>query len=222
MTTRRDVLAAGVAGAALLSLSALPAGARTTRKASKRLKILVLGGTGFLGPHFVEAARVRGHTLTLFNRGKTNPGRFGGKGYRDIEQLKGDRKTDLAALEGKRRWDAVLDTSAYIPADVTRSAALLASRVKHYLLISTISVHAKSGRPAFALAGGHRRRHADVLAVAARRAPCPTESRPFARARGRRAEGLARDARRGLSGISGAASPTVRYARASPPRRPGR
>ncbi|GHE31461.1 NAD-dependent epimerase/dehydratase family protein [Vulcaniibacterium thermophilum] len=144
MTTRRDVLAAGIAAAGLLSLGTLPVA--RARKA-KRLKILVLGGTGFLGPQFVEAARARGHTLTLFNRGKTNPDRFAGEDYRDIEQLHGDRKTDLSALEGKRRWDAVLDTSAYIPADVTRSARLLAPRVGQYLLISTISVYARNDKP---------------------------------------------------------------------------
>lgn len=141
---RREFIAAG---AAAMSLLALPAGALAAAK-PKPLKLLVLGGTGFLGPHFVEAARKRGHTLTLFNRGKTNPDKFSGEDYRDIEQLHGDRKTDLSALEGERKWDAVLDTSAYIPADVTRSAKLLAPKVKQYLLVSTISVYAKNDVPA--------------------------------------------------------------------------
>jgi len=141
---RRDFLAAG---AAAMSLLALPGGALAAARA-KPLKLLVLGGTGFLGPHFVEAARKRGHTLTLFNRGKTNPDKFSGEDYRDIEQLHGDRKTDLSALEGERQWDAVLDTSAYIPADVTRSGKLLAPKVKQYLLVSTISVYAKNDVPA--------------------------------------------------------------------------
>lgn len=141
---RREFIAAGAAG---LSLLALPAGALAAAK-PKPLKLLVLGGTGFLGPHFVEAARKRGHTLTLFNRGKTNPDKFSGEDYRDIEQLHGDRKTDLSALEGERKWDAVLDTSAYIPADVTRSGKLLAPKVKQYLLVSTISVYAKNDVPA--------------------------------------------------------------------------
>ena len=143
MTHRRDFLAAGLAGA---SLFALPAFARkSSGRAAKPLDLLVLGGTGFLGPHFVEAAQARGHRLTLFNRGKTNPGRFAGRG--DIEQLQGDRKTDLKALEGERRWDAVLDTSAYLPADVTRSAQLLAARVQQYLIVSTISVYARTDTP---------------------------------------------------------------------------
>lgn len=140
---RRDFLAAGAAAASLL---ALPGGALAAAK-PQPLKLLVLGGTGFLGPHFVEAARKRGHTLTLFNRGKTNPDKFSGEDYRDIEQLHGDRKTDLSALEGERKWDAVLDTSAYIPADATRSAKLLAPKVKQYLLVSTISVYAKNDVP---------------------------------------------------------------------------
>lgn len=140
---RRDFLAAGAAG---LSLLALPGGALAAARA-KPLKLLVLGGTGFLGPHFVEAARKRGHTLTLFNRGKTNPDKFSGEDYRDIEQLHGDRKTDLSALAGERQWDAVLDTSAYIPADVTRSAKLLAPKIKQYVLVSTISVYAKNDVP---------------------------------------------------------------------------
>lgn len=143
MTHRRDFLAAGLAGAGLL---ALPAFARAKSRA-KPLKILVMGGTGFLGPHFVEAARKAGHTLTLFNRGKTNPERFSGEDYRDVEQLHGDRKTDMKALEGERRWDAVLDTSAYLPADVSRAGKLLGPRVGQYLLVSTISVYAKTDTP---------------------------------------------------------------------------
>ncbi|MGO4262566.1 NAD-dependent epimerase/dehydratase family protein [Lysobacter sp. TAB13] len=141
---RRDFLAAGAASAGLL---AMPSFARTIAKPTPR-KILVMGGTGFLGPHFVEIARKHGHALTLFNRGKTNPDKFSGEEYHDIEQLHGDRKTDMKALEGDRQWDAVLDTSAYIPADVTRSGKLLAARVKQYVLVSTISVYAKNDVPA--------------------------------------------------------------------------
>lgn len=108
---------------------------------------VVLGGTGFLGPHFVEAARANGHKLTLFNRGKSNPTRFNGEEFKDIEQLRGDRKDDLSALEGKRRWDAVLDTSAYFPADVTRAARLLGDRAGQYVIISSISVYADNSKP---------------------------------------------------------------------------
>jgi 2'-hydroxyisoflavone reductase len=103
----------------------------------KKLTILIMGGTGFLGPHIVETATKHGHTLTLFNRGKTHPGLFP-----NIEQLHGDRKTDLSALKD-RKWDVVIDTSAYIPGDVTRSTTLLAPNIGQYILISTVSVYAK-------------------------------------------------------------------------------
>jgi 2'-hydroxyisoflavone reductase len=146
MTTRRDFIVAAAASAGLFALPAL-ARRSAARKPGRPLQILVLGGTGFLGPHFVDAARAKGHKLTLFNRGKTNPTRFSGEEFRDVEQLHGDRKTDMKALQGKRRWDAVLDTSAYIPADVTRSTRLLAKRVDQYLLVSTISVYARMDTP---------------------------------------------------------------------------
>ena len=146
MTTRRDFIVAATASAGLFALPAL-ARRSSARKPGQPLQILVLGGTGFLGPHFVEAARAKGHKLTLFNRGKTNPARFSGQAFKDIEQLHGDRKADMKALQGRRRWDAVLDTSAYIPADVMRSTRLLAKRVDQYLLVSTISVYAKMDAP---------------------------------------------------------------------------
>lgn len=104
----------------------------------KRLSILILGGTGFLGPHVVDAARARGHTLTLFNRGKTKPGLFP-----DLEKLQGDRDGKLDALAG-RTWDAVVDTSGYVPRIVKLSAELLAPRVGHYVFISTISVYKRN------------------------------------------------------------------------------
>jgi 2'-hydroxyisoflavone reductase len=84
----------------------------------------------------VASARARGHQVTLFNRGKTNPGLFP-----DLETLHGDRNADLSALAG-RRWDAVIDTSGYTPKQVTRSAEQLRDGVSQYLFISTISVYA--------------------------------------------------------------------------------
>src|SRR5262245_25908585 len=106
MTNRRTFL--------MMSGSLLASGLRGTRaEASARAEpksILFLGGTGFLGPHTVEAALRRGHKVTLFNRGKTRPGLFP-----DLEKLQGDReKDDLKALEN-RKWDAVVDTSANVP-----------------------------------------------------------------------------------------------------------
>ena len=150
MSSRRDFLVAAAAASAWLALPGCAQSvARGTpaKQARAPLNILVLGGTGFLGPHFVEAARARGHRLTLFNRGKTNPTRFDGSEFGDIEQLHGDLKVYLSALCGERRWDAVLDTSAYFPADVKRSAGLLAPRVGQYLLVSSISVYADNSTP---------------------------------------------------------------------------
>jgi 2'-hydroxyisoflavone reductase len=110
-------------------------------RAADSLSVLILGGTGFVGPHVVERLLARGHTVTLFNRGRTNPQLFP-----TVEKLRGDRKTDVGALEG-RSFDAVIDTSAYIPADVTRVATLLAPRVKHYQIISSISAYANFSKP---------------------------------------------------------------------------
>jgi 2'-hydroxyisoflavone reductase len=98
--------------------------------------ILVLGGTNFLGPHVVDAALARGHTVTLFNRGKTHA-----ELYPDLEKLHGDRDGHLEALAG-RKWDAVVDPSGYVPRIVKMSAELLAPSVGHYVFISTISVYA--------------------------------------------------------------------------------
>lgn len=103
------------------------------------LSILILGGTGFLGPHVVERALERGHGVTLFNRGRTDPQRFA-----HLEQLRGDRDHDLDALRG-RRWDAVIDTSGYVPRHVRGPAELLADAVGQYLFVSTCSVYPELG-----------------------------------------------------------------------------
>jgi len=78
----------------------------------------------------------RGHTLTFFNRGKTNAGVLP-----DIERIQGDRNGQLDGLKG-RSWDAVIDTSGYVPRHVRLSAELLHLQVPHYLFISTVSVYA--------------------------------------------------------------------------------
>jgi len=143
--TRRSFLsslAAAGAAASLVSPARATAGATTPDPTSRPgpQKILVLGGTAFLGPHFVRAALKNGHTVTLFNRGKTNPELF-----KDLEQLRGDRETgDLEALKG-RQFDAVVDTSGYVPAHVEATAKLLAESCKHYQFISTISVYGAFG-----------------------------------------------------------------------------
>ena len=105
------------------------------------LRILILGGTGFIGPHMVREALRRGHEVSLFNRGRTNDELFP-----DLELLVGDRNNRLEALEGGK-WDAVVDNSGYVPRYVEDSARLLAPNVSHYLFISTISVYADLSNP---------------------------------------------------------------------------
>src|SRR5438128_6265713 len=100
------------------------------------MKLLILGGTIFLGRHIVEAALARGHELTLFNRGQHNPELFP-----DVEKLRGDRDGGLNVLDG-RRWDAIIDTCGYVPRIVRASAEKLANACDHYTFISSISVYA--------------------------------------------------------------------------------
>jgi 2'-hydroxyisoflavone reductase len=140
VTTRREVVTAGAAAIAMPGVGRLLA---AVPGASRPLDILVLGGTGFFGPHQVEYALARGHRLTLFNRGHKDAATIYGN---RVEVLIGDRdvKTSpgLAALEGTRRWDAVIDNSGYVPRHVRDSAQLLKGRVRHYLFVSTVAVYA--------------------------------------------------------------------------------
>jgi 2'-hydroxyisoflavone reductase len=99
------------------------------------MKLLILGGTVFLGRYLVETALARGHQVTLFNRGQHNPDL-----YPDVEKLRGDRDGGLDILRG-RRWDAVIDTCGYVPRIVSASAELLAGAVDSYTFISSISVY---------------------------------------------------------------------------------
>lgn len=135
---RRELLEAGV-GVTLAT--ALSPRALLAQSSAKPLRLLILGGTRFIGPHFVEAARARGHQVTLFNRGRTNPERA-----QNVEVLHGDRNGQLDALKG-RQWDAVLDTSAFVPRIVRLSAELLAPSISQYVFVSSISVYASFARP---------------------------------------------------------------------------
>ncbi len=143
---RRQVLRTlSALGIAPLALAHAPRfGARQEEKA-KPLSILVLGGTGFLGPAVVDAAKARGHQVTLFNRGRTRPQLFP-----DATKLVGDRDPKkgegLKALEGKK-FDAVIDNSGYYPRHVQASAELLAPHIGHYLYVSSISAYADTKTP---------------------------------------------------------------------------
>ena len=110
------------------------------------MNILIIGGARFLGRALVDAALERGHQITLFNRGQTNPDLFP-----EVERITGDRKEDLSGLEnavnGGRRWHAVIDTCGYEPEVVRRSAELLADAVDRYVFISSISVYSDLSQP---------------------------------------------------------------------------
>ncbi|MDE2793876.1 MAG: NAD-dependent epimerase/dehydratase family protein [Gemmatimonadota bacterium] len=141
-------MAAGLAGpgkaAGTSPITAQPGGLDhpcSSPAPARSLKILILGGTGFIGPHQVEYALARGHEVTLFNRGRTNTHLFP-----DVEKLVGDRANDLSALEG-RSWDAVVDNSATnAPHWVELSANLLKDTCERYVFVSTRSVYADTSR----------------------------------------------------------------------------
>ena len=138
--SRREFIKAGAIGAAVAA-AGLPAvslaGEKGKKhKAHKPLDILILGGTGFIGPHMVREALRRGHQVTLFNRGRTNNTLFP-----DLETIKGDRNNGLDGLQG-RKWDAVIDNSGYVPRHVQDSARMLAPNCDRYLYISTVAVYA--------------------------------------------------------------------------------
>lgn len=105
-------------------------------KAAKPLKILILGGTGFTGPYQVKYALARGHTVTVFNRGKTHPGEL----PQGVEQLIGDRNGQLEALKD-RKWDVAIDNPTMLPKWVRDAAKILKENVDRYIFISTISVY---------------------------------------------------------------------------------
>lgn len=106
------------------------------------MKILILGGTGFIGPHQVSYALSRGHAVTVFNRGKTSAGELPD----GVEQLIGDRNGELDALRG-RQWDVVIDNPTAVPVWVRDAAQILKGNVARYVFISTISVYASNRRP---------------------------------------------------------------------------
>lgn len=146
--SRRVFLKSAAAIGALAALgdaSAIARAASLQQRAGvtgdRKLKILFIGGTGFLGPHTVRAAMENGHEVTLFNRGRTNADLFP-----ELEKIQGDRNADLGKLKG-RQWDCVVDTSAYFPRQVREAAGALKDSVGQYVMISTISVYASFPTP---------------------------------------------------------------------------
>src|SRR6185436_6222532 len=119
MTTRRDFL---ISSAAVLAAGKLPLLAQSPSRAAS-LNLLVLGGTGFIGPHLVRHAVARGHRVTIFTRGRRD-----GDLPSSVIRLTGDRNGQLGALEGKK-WDAVIDDSATNPEWVKQSTKLLKGNV---------------------------------------------------------------------------------------------
>ncbi len=170
MQTRRQLLGS-TAAASLLARPTLASALMRRAPLREPKRILILGGTGFLGPALIDAVLERGHHLTLFNSGLTEERRTdAGRpsivpegvetriGNRDPELTADDRRypddperrdpaspRGLAQLEDGR-WDAVIDTSGYFPRLVRASAELLAERVHQYVFISTISVYARNDR----------------------------------------------------------------------------
>jgi nucleoside-diphosphate-sugar epimerase len=145
-TTRREFLKGSAAAAALAAVGAKPRAAfgRPLGGAASPQKVLILGGTGFLGPALVDAARARGHVVTLFNRGLHNAELFP-----DLEKLRGDRdpnKGDGLKALGGRKWDVVFDDCGYFPRTVDASAKLLAPSVSHYVYVSSISAYAGNAK----------------------------------------------------------------------------
>lgn len=164
-STRRDFLTVAMAvGAAAGLAGVIPAamamGKPVANRPQKGLKVLILGGTGFLGPAIVDVCKARGHSVTLFNRGKTEK-RIGV--IEDVEKLNGNRdpnkhaeETDETtpkglsqiedAIKNGAKWDAVVDTSGYVPRIVKASAEVVAPAAGQYVFISTISVYAHNDR----------------------------------------------------------------------------
>lgn len=108
-------------------------------RSPRALRLLILGGTSFLGPHQVKRALDRGHEVTIFNRGRTEPPFFHDY-FERVDWRMGDRNDDLAALESGE-WDAVIDNSASVPRWVRQSAGLLRERADRYLYVSSISAY---------------------------------------------------------------------------------
>jgi 2'-hydroxyisoflavone reductase len=135
MLRRRQFLAAASAGVAAVAAGLGSNGTLAKSRAAKPLRILMLGGTRFIGIHMTRLALERGHDVTHFTRGRSGLGLFP-----SVRQLNGDRNGQIDAL-ASGEWDAVIDNSGYVPRHVRLSAELLAPRVRQYVFVSSISVY---------------------------------------------------------------------------------
>ena len=133
--TRRTILKAGAGTALALAGRGLAAEEKSPGS------MLILGGTGFIGPHLTELALARGWKVTHFNRGKRDA-----DGVPGVETLHGDRKGQLDSLKG-HKWDVVVDNTGYIPKFTKMSADLLAPNTGYCLFISSISAYASFAKP---------------------------------------------------------------------------
>lgn len=135
---RRDFIRTAVAAGATLPFGLRPEALLADQRPAP-MRILILGGTSFLGPHQIQYALDRGHTVSTFNRGRTVP-RIHAEIFRRVESLTGDRGGDLSALEG-RDWDAVIDNSGQRVEWATRTAQLLKDHARRYLYVSSTGVY---------------------------------------------------------------------------------
>src|SRR3977135_1486149 len=141
LTTRRSFIKVSAVAGGAIGLGLRP-NARAEEKATKPMRILILGGTGFTGPFQVRYAVDRGHKVTVFNRGKTHPGEL----PKGVEQLIGDRNGQLDALKN-RQWDVAIDNPTSAPVWVRDAAQILKGNGDRYVFISTISVYADASKP---------------------------------------------------------------------------
>lgn len=132
---RRDAIR--ISAAAVMA----PVLTKLAHAANKPQRVLMLGGTGFIGPHTIEALRAHGHTITLFNNDKKSKEKFPA-----LESLFGDRDGKIEALQG-RDWDVVIDNSGYVTRHVKLTADALKDHVQHYVFISSISAYADLSKP---------------------------------------------------------------------------
>ena len=142
-TSRRNFIKTGIFNTAALGLGLAHGGVPIKRKISqtaKSLRILILGGTAFTGPHLIKYALKRGHEVSIFNRGKTKP-TVHKELFDEVEKLIGDRNDNLEVLKG-RQWDAVIDNYATFPRWVRQTTDILKGNAEIYLFTSSLSVHA--------------------------------------------------------------------------------